>query len=248
MILEAVAIVLGLFYFIVGIMYNFGLLSFFPSFSIIILGGILLFMERMYNCYVILISDYNGKKVFKLLKGKKVYKDNIEKKGYYLKIQGFKKLYPYPNKNFVNFNLTNNINNLLFFFQEGSEIAPVQADPYLILLKLVFYCDINFISSSLIANHYQMQSVVKNMVKPPTDSLMMIINVGLIMCMIACICTMIYQGYRNGIDMGVLNDVGLKMDQVMDGLGELMFKLQGGIVNIGEATNGTINNIPPITR
>jgi hypothetical protein len=158
--------------------------------------------------------------------------------GYFLQISGFKKVYPYPANEFVNLNLVNGMNNLIFFYQENDALTPC---------NVKFDVDaVTFISNELIANAFQMEGIVKNIVKPAQETLTIVLQLGIILCMIACIITMIYQGYKNGINTGIFEQVGTKLDDLLLKLGEFMIKIEGGIGNLGGLTNSTIGNIPPI--
>jgi hypothetical protein len=259
MILEALAIVAGLACLMIGLIFNFQFLSFVPSACLILFGLTFFIMERYYNCFAILINNFNGKKTFKVLRAKKFYQNSNGKMGYFLAIQGFKKVYPYPANQFINLNLTQGMNNLIFFYQENDALAPCDviasknkkapiSEPNLIACDVSYDLDaVKFISNELIANAFQMEGIVKNIVKPPQETLTMIIQISLILCMIACIISMIYMGYKNGINAGIFEAVGVKVDMMLNKLGEFMIKIEGGVGNIGGLTNSTLGNIPPIT-
>ena len=240
MILEALCIVFGIMFLIVGLIFNFQMLSFLPSTCLILIGIILLVMDRYWNTFVILINNFNGKKTFKVVKAKKFYQKDANHLGYFLKIQGFAKTYPFPQQEFIQLNLTNGLLNLIFFYQENDALSPCNVH---------FDIDaVKFISNEMIANSFQMEAIVKSLVKPPQDTLQMIVNIGLLFCMLGCIITMIYQGYKNGINAEIFTGVGMKMDKVLVQLGEFMMKIEGGFGNIAGMTNSTLGNIPPITQ
>lgn len=236
MILEIVGVLFGLFFLIVGYIWSFGLLSFFPSLFIFLFSLILLFKDFRWNAYALCVNFYNGTPALKLNDARK-----FSKKGKaWLQISGFKKVFPYPDKDFVGLNLTNRRPFFCVFYQEGEELSPVQS-----LYELE---GIKFISSSLIANHYQMSGIVRNVVKPPVDTLQAIVNVGLLICMLGCIITNVYIAGKLGMNMGALDGVVVKIDDLLDKFDAFMNKVGGSVGNFGGMIDDSLNDVPPITN
>jgi len=275
MILEAITIVFGLFYVAVGFIWGWNILTFFPSVTISLIGVVSLFNMLKWNCYVLCINDYNGKKVFKLNNGKKYYNKSKNKAGYYIKVEGFSKSFPYPDQKYVNLNLTHRRPFFCIFYQESDQLAPIETkyskeqieklissgqikevlnnpdgktkEKYKPIEAGFDVDKVNFISSELIANHYQMKGVVKEMVKPPTDTLTALVNIGLLICMLGAIITNVYIAGKLGLNVDVINGVTEKIDQMIGSVEDLVFRLEGGINDLVGVAGESIDDVPPIT-
>lgn len=242
MIVEAISLIFGLFFIIAGYFFGFQLLSWIPSATIIIIGIISLIKEVQYNGYVALIESYNGKKCFRIVKSKKYFKTRKEESGYFLKIEGLHKEYHYPDNSKINLNLSGLYRELICFYKEGDKLSPINVQFDLDSVK--------FISESLIANHYQMMDIVKEVAKPPQDTMQTLINVGLILIMLACIITMIYNSSKLGLNVEIMNDISNRIDDILGKLSDMLIQFEGGVDRIGGVINNTnINvNIPPVTN
>jgi hypothetical protein len=238
MILGAISLLIGLMSIAVNYLFKQTIITYFPSAILAILGLILIIQSTRYNTYAICINDFNGKKVYRIYKARKYYKAKGERAGYYVKIEGFPREFKYPEKQYVNINQTHKIPNLLFFFQENDQLSPINAE---------YDLNVKFISTTLLANRYQMINKLEKVVRPPQDTLQTITNILLIVVMLGAIITNVYMASKSGINVGPLESMIGKMDQVLDGMAELMFKLQGGVVNVVGMTNQSIGSVPPIT-
>lgn len=237
MIISIISLLCGLLFGAIYFLYGFDTLSYLPAISLLLMGLINVFLETRWNIYVIFLEDYNGKKVFKIVKAKKYYVSRKEEEGYYVSIEGFNKAVKYPDK-FANLNLSKGFSEVLTFYKEGNKISPC---------NIKYDLDnITFISDSLIANHYQMMNVVREVVKPPTDTMQTIINIGLVLCMIGCILTMIYTAGKLEVNMEVIDSITEKLDMIFDGINKVFMKLEESVGRVGGLVNNT--NIPPVTR